>query len=78
MNERQVAKLKKRKFGDLNVTELLSTLTILFKGGKLSIPTEVCEIIHGDNTKEHKAKRTKIIEILSQDFKMTKKQAMST
>jgi hypothetical protein len=69
-SSRHVQNLKKRKLDELGKDELVSTLTDLFQAGKLSTPDEVCEVIHGTDTPEHKKQRTFIMKTMHVKFNL--------
>ena len=72
-SQRHTAKCRKRKLAELDDPSLRTTLTDLRQSGRLTLPIDLCRVIHGDDSREHKKKRTLIFNILCDDFKMCKK-----
>ena len=75
-SDRHVHNLKKRKCSELNVTQLESTLTDLYRAKKLVTPTDVCEVLHGDDSPQQKKIRSAIYKILHDKFKIAKIRCM--
>ena len=76
---RHAKDIRKRKLAEIDPgqnAELLSALQDLFQSGRLSRPLDVCDVIHGDNTKKQKQKRSSIIKILSQYFNIAKEKVL--
>ena len=75
-SNRHANNCRKRKLSELDSSTLKSTLMDLRQSGRLTTPKELCKIIHGDDSKEHKQKRTAIYKILCDDFQITKTKNM--
>ena len=72
-SKRHAANLRKRKLSELDDPSLRITLTDLRQSGRLTLPIHLCRVIHGDDSREHKKKRSLIYNILCDDFKICKK-----
>ena len=64
-SDRHADSVKKHKFSTMHEQTLMSSFTDLHQAGRLVSPEDICKIIHGDDTPEHKKRRTTIMTILS-------------
>ena len=75
-SKRHAKKVKKRKFAELDEAGIKSSLMDLQQSGRLRRPADICQVIYGDDSPEHKKKRATIFKILSSQLNVAKEKTL--